>query len=94
MGGAEFNSLREGELNNLAVLGLNGVRRLVTNDESIPGEKFVFVRAFADSTFTCKVGGGGDKTFTGILREEAGLLLPMSDITELTGDLMFYKANK
>ena len=94
MGGAEFNSLREEELHNLAVLGLNGVRRLVTDDESTPGEKFVYVRAFADSTFTCKVGGGGDKTFTGSLKEEAGFLLPMSDITDITGDLMFYKANK
>jgi hypothetical protein len=94
MAGAEFNSLREEELHNLAVLGLNGVRRLVTGGFSKLGEKFVFVRAFSDSTFTCKLGGGGDKTFTGSLKEDCSLLLPMSDIKDITGDLMFYKANK
>jgi hypothetical protein len=94
MADIEFNSLRDAELNRQAALGLNGIRRIKSNEESKTGETFLSVVAMLDSSFTCDLGGGGDDTFTGDLDKGSELLLPMSKITAVTGDLIFYRAKK
>jgi len=82
------NNLASPDVYNQATTGQYGIVKLLTGEVSNPKLKFVAIKAGVnDSSFTCDLGGIGDKTFTWNLDKGDYISGPFSNIRNVNGEL-------
>jgi len=82
------SNLKYDDIYNTATSGQYGIVKLVTGQKSKLGVKFLAIKAGVnDSSFTCDLGGIGDKTFTWNLDKGDYIPGPFSNIRNVVGEL-------